>query len=134
MHEPITVIVTSVAMLAAIGSPGVVWWVLRRMTAGHMDQQQAHCKECRAEIERRFDKQEDDEKQIVERQLILRQIDIPHIREHFAKKVDLDAATAEIKREIRESGAEMKVEFRSFREKVTHDITRLHTRIDNINK
>jgi len=121
-------------LLAVIGSPGIVYWIMKRMTTGFMAQQTEHCKTCRAEIERRFDRQEAREKEIEERQFLLRQNDIPHIRETFAKKADLELATAEIKRDIRDLGAEMKSEIRSLKEKMSSDITRIHTRIDDVGK
>jgi hypothetical protein len=124
----------AVALLAVIGSPGIVWWVMRRLTTGFMKQQTEHCKACRTDIDKRFDQQSAREKEIEERQFQLRQADIPHIREHFAKKTDLEASTAEIKRDIKELGAEMKTEIRSLKEKMSSDIVRIHTRIDDAHR
>jgi transposase len=121
-------------IIAVIGSPGVVWWLMRRLVVTYKQDHRETCAACKAEIEKRIERAEAREKEIEERQFKLRQADIPHIRETFAKKVDLEVVAAEIKRDIKDLGTEIKTEFRGLKESVSRDIIRLHDRIDNSEK
>jgi len=107
------------ATIAAVGAPGVTFWVMRKMTANFMIQNKEHCAKCKEEINRRLDDHDEKNKQIEGRQTKLREEVLPSLRENFAKKEDLDKATGEIKENIRIG-----------MEKVSTDIREVHGRID----
>ncbi len=153
MIDVVTGISIAASVAAAFGAPGVTFWVMKRMTSSFMQQQVEGCKKCRSEIDSRIAEVATAETKIIERQMFLRESEIPVIRETYAKKLDLDKSsaemkvdlekataamkvdlyrsTAEIKQEINEVGAEMKGDMKDLSNKVSEDIRRVHDRVDH---
>jgi copper chaperone CopZ len=111
------------AVVAALGAPGVTFYVMKKMTSSFMEQNLMACKKCRAEIDAKIIKMNGTDQTIIDRQMSLREIEIPTIRETYVKKCDVQASTAEIKQQIKELGQEIKA-----------DIQRVHERIDNFHE
>lgn len=115
-------------IVAAVGAPGVTYWVMRKMTASFMEQSKEYCANCKAEINRRLDCQRQKEEDIVKRQARLREDDLPN----YAKRIDLEKFATELKSQIRDIGIDMRDQIARFGEKVGSDIRTVHSRIDDL--
>ena len=118
------------AVVAAVGAPGVTFWVMKRMTKNFMAQSAKHCQVCKAEINRRLANHDEKDKELAGKQAQLREKDLPKIRENYCKKSDLDQATGEIKEGIRQLGQEVKEQMKQTSDKVSSDVRQVHARID----
>jgi len=102
-------------VLAALGTPGVTFYVMKKMTASFTEHVQARCRECKAELDRRIKDQEDKDRALEERQLALRTNILPNL------------ATRE---DVREVGREIKASFERAQSDLKEDIRRVHGRIN----
>ena len=103
------------ALGTLLGTPGVTFWVMRKMTAAFCNQLRERCALCKAALDRRLDSQEEKDKVMEERQITLRTIIIPKL----------------VSREdLRELGADIKKSLESVQSDIKGDIVRLHNRIN----
>ena len=118
------------AAIAAVGAPGVTFWVMKRMTANFVQQNQEHCVHCRTNIESQIADIKAQEKFILERQARLRESEIPSLRAECAMKCDVEKSTAEIKVGLAQLGKCVKDDMKDLSDKVSADVRRVHERVD----
>ena len=115
-------------ILAALGTPGVTFYVMKKMTGDFQKSSKEFCARCKAEIERRLQAQESRDKEIEGRQAFLRETTLPQLREEYVKQADLDKST----RDIQGSIAGLRAEVKESLGKVSQDIRTVHGRIDDL--
>jgi hypothetical protein len=110
MIDLVTGISIAASVAAAFGAPGVTFWVIKRMTSSFMQSQKEGCARCRSDLDYKISEVAQVEAKIIDRQMALREVELPIIRETYARKADLEKASAEMKVDLEKASAAMKVD------------------------
>jgi hypothetical protein len=84
-------------VVAAVGTPGVTFWVMKRMTQQNLDAMKAGCVVCRGHLEEKIGCLDGSVEELDGRQKELREKILP---DEFVKRRDLDALEKKHEKEV----------------------------------